>query len=73
MVRPFKVKEETFNEKISRLIKELFGKAEPEHEQLSELMFAIITQFCQKLPSPSGPGRRPTYSNETILKIDMLR
>lgn len=72
MVRPFKVKKETYNEKISRLIKELFGKKEPDHEQLSELMFAIITRFCQKLPSPSGAGRRPTYSNETILKIDML-
>lgn len=72
MIRPIKVREETFSEKISRLVKELFGKEEPEHEQLSELMFSLISQFCQKLPPPSGPGRRPTYSDETILKIDML-
>jgi len=72
MIRPIKVREETFSEKISRLVKELFGKEEPDHEQLSELMFSIITQFCQNLPPLSGPGRRPTYSNETILKIDML-
>jgi Transposase DDE domain len=72
MLRPFKVKEETFSEKISWLVKELFGKEEPDHEQLTELMFSLISQFCQKLPSLSGPGRRPTYSNETILKIDLL-
>lgn len=72
MVRPIKVKVETFSEQLSRLVKELFGQDEPEHEQLSQLMFAIISQFCEKLPAPSGPGRRPTYSTETILKIDML-
>ena len=72
MIRPFKVKEETFGEKINRLVKELFAKEEPDHEQLSELVFAIIARFCHRLPPPSGPGRRPTYSNETILKIDML-
>ena len=72
MIRPIKVREETFSETISRLVKELFGKEEPDHEQLSELMFSIITQFCQNLPPLSGPGRRPTYSHETILKIDML-
>jgi hypothetical protein len=72
MIRPIKVREETFSEKINRLVKELFGQEEPDHEQLSELMFSLISQFCQKLPTPSGPGRRPTYSHETILKIDML-
>lgn len=72
MVRPFKSETESFSEKTRRLVSELFGQKEPEHEQLSELMFTIISQFCQQLPAPSGPGRRPTYSHETILKIDML-
>lgn len=53
MIRPFKVKEETVSEQINRLVKELFGQAEPDHEQLSELMFSLISQFCQTLPSPN--------------------
>ncbi|MHC5062147.1 MAG: IS982 family transposase, partial [Planctomycetota bacterium] len=43
-----------------------------EFAQLCELLFAIIDVFCAHLPQRSGPGRRQTYSDNTILKIDML-
>lgn len=39
---------------------------------LCKLLFAIIDAFCAHLPPPCGRGRRKTYSDNTILKIDML-
>lgn len=42
------------------------------HEQLCQLLFAVVEQFCASLSPPSGPGRRPTYANGDILKLDML-
>lgn len=43
-----------------------------DHEQLTSLMFGLIDDFCKHLPKHEGPGRRPTYSDSTILKLDML-
>jgi hypothetical protein len=40
--------------------------------QLCELLFAIIDAFCATLPQRRGRGRHKTYSDSTILKIDML-
>jgi hypothetical protein len=42
------------------------------HEQMVSLMFGIIEQFCEQLPARHGPGRRKSYSDSTILKLDML-
>ena len=41
-------------------------------EALCQLMFKLIDQFCAQLPPASGPGRRKTYSDALILKLDML-
>jgi hypothetical protein len=42
------------------------------HAQLVELMFGIIDRFCEQMPAPRGRGRRQSYSESTILKLDML-
>lgn len=42
------------------------------HEKLTELMFAIIDFFCAKVPERKRRGRKKTYSDSTILKIEML-
>ncbi|MCW5848736.1 MAG: IS982 family transposase [Anaerolineae bacterium] len=41
-------------------------------ERLCHLLFAVIDQFCTHLAARSGPGRPKTYSDSTILKLDML-
>ena len=41
-------------------------------EGLCQLLFAVIDQFCGQLPPRQGAGRRKTYSDATILKLDML-
>lgn len=43
-----------------------------EHEELVELLFGIIDEFCDQVPERSGPGRKKSYSDSMILKIDML-
>lgn len=42
------------------------------HDGLVRLLCAVIDQFCDHQPVPSGPGRRLTYTHNLILKIDML-
>jgi hypothetical protein len=42
------------------------------HDRLYQLLFAVIDEFCARLPVRAGPGRRKTYSENTILKLDML-
>jgi len=42
------------------------------HERLCQLLFAVIEQFCAQLPVRPGPGRKQTYPNHAILKLDML-
>jgi hypothetical protein len=42
------------------------------HDLLCRLLFAVIDQFCERLPKQTGPGRPKTYPDRTILKLDML-
>ena len=42
------------------------------HERLCQLLFAIIDQFCVHLPVQQKRGRKLTYPESTILKLDML-
>jgi hypothetical protein len=42
------------------------------YDRLVELMFAIIAQFCHQVQAPLRPGAKKKYSDESILKIDML-
>lgn len=42
------------------------------HDLLCRLLFAVIDQFCERLPEQTGPGRPKTYPDRTILKLDML-
>ena len=58
-------------ERIDNLIASMFGQAVI-YEKLCCLMFAVIDRFCEGQPPPSGPGRRKTYPDSDILKIDML-
>jgi hypothetical protein len=58
-------------EKIDRLIADMHGRAVI-FQKLCQLMFAVINRFCERLPAKTGPGRRPTYPDQDILKIDML-
>lgn len=58
-------------EKIEALIASMHGQAVIYHK-LCQLMFAIIDRFCEGQPPQTGPGRRKTYPDHDILKIDML-
>jgi Transposase DDE domain len=42
------------------------------HEGLCQLLCATIDQFCARQPQPQGAGRHKTYSDATILKLDLL-
>jgi len=42
------------------------------HAHLCRLVFAMIDQFCERLPERTGPGRHKTYPDSMILKLDML-
>ena len=42
------------------------------HDRVCKLLFAVIDQFCAHLPVVMQPGRKVTYPDSTILKIDML-
>lgn len=59
-------------EYIEKLAQSIRGSSEIDFEDLCQLMFSIVAVYCQTLPPQSGPGPRKTYSDETILKIDML-
>lgn len=59
-------------EYIETLARSIREASEMNFEKLCELLFAIIDFFCAHLPSQSGPGRRKTYPDSTILKLDML-
>jgi hypothetical protein len=59
-------------ERIAAIVAELHGQDEFPYQSLCELMFAVIDQFCEGLIAQIGPGRRKTYPDSTILKIDML-
>jgi hypothetical protein len=61
----------THQAKIEALIASMHGQAVI-YEKLCQLMFAIIDRFCDGQPPQSGPGRRKTYPDSDILKIDML-
>ena len=57
---------------IDSLVQSIREAGEIEYDKLCELLFAIITLFCARQPAQMGPGRRKTYSDSTILKLDML-
>ncbi len=59
-------------EYIETLARSIREAPEMNFEKLCELLFAIIDFFCAHLPPQSGPGRRKTYPDSTILKLDML-
>jgi hypothetical protein len=59
-------------EYIENLAQSIREAKEIDFQKLCELLFAIIDYFCAQLPTQTGPGRRKTYSDSTILKIDML-
>lgn len=59
-------------EYIETLARSIGEAPEMNFEKLCELLFAIIDFFCAHLPPQSGPGRRKTYPDSTILKLDML-
>lgn len=42
------------------------------HEGLCKLLFAVVDQFCARQLPRQGPGRQKTYSDATILKLDLL-
>ncbi len=42
------------------------------YQELCRLMFAIVDEFCAQLPESTGPGRKKTYPDRTILKLVML-
>mgnify|MGYP006204358197 CR=1 FL=1 len=59
-------------EYIESLAKSIREAPELDFKKLCELLFAIIDYFCTQLPGQTGPGRRKTYSDSTILKLVML-
>jgi hypothetical protein len=58
-------------ERIDALVASLHGQSVV-YEKLCQLMFVVIDRFCEGLPSQRGQGRRKTYPDSDILKIDML-
>jgi len=42
------------------------------HDNLTELMFAVVDLFCANLPDKRRRGPKKKYSDSTIVKIDML-
>lgn len=61
----------THQAKIEALIASMHGQSVI-YEKLCQLMFTIIDRFCDGQSPQSGPGRRKTYPDSDILKIDML-
>ena len=58
-------------DKVEALVRTMHGQ-KVIFQKLCQLMFAVIERFCETLPPQSGPGRRKTYPDGDILKIDML-
>jgi hypothetical protein len=63
---------ESLQERIDQLVATIQAGETIEFSQLCDLLFAIIEAFCATLPPAQGAGRHKTYSDSTILKIDML-
>jgi len=59
-------------DEIETLARSLRETTEIDFKKLCQLMFGIIDQFCEQLLAQTGPGRRKTYPDSTIIKIDML-
>jgi hypothetical protein len=59
-------------EYITNLVTSIQAGERIEFSQLCTWLWAIIDAFCASLPERHGPGRHKTYSDSTILKIDML-
>lgn len=59
-------------EYIESIARSIQGDEELQHHKLVELMFAIIDHFCNLQPEMIKPGRKKTYSDRLILKLDML-
>jgi hypothetical protein len=58
-------------ERIDALIASMHGQPVI-YQKLCQLMFAVIDRFCEGQPPQTGSGRRKTYPDNDILKIDML-
>jgi hypothetical protein len=57
---------------IEALAQSIQASDELAHEQLVKLLFAIVDQFCTQVEVRPRPGAKKVYSDNTILKIDML-
>jgi DDE family transposase len=57
---------------IEALAQSMRGADELDYDQLVKLLFAIIDQFCAQIEVRPRPGPQSVYSDNTILKIDML-
>jgi len=61
----------SYQEQIDTLVASMHGQPVV-YQKLCQLMFAVIDRFCEGQPPQTGPGRRKTYPDKDILKIDML-
>jgi hypothetical protein len=57
---------------IEALAQSIRATDELDYDQLVQLLFAIIDQFCNQVEVRPRPGPQAVYSDNTILKIDML-
>lgn len=57
---------------IEALAQSIQAADELDYDQLVKLLFAIIDQFCSQVEVRPRPGPEAVYSDNTILKIDML-
>ena len=57
---------------IESLAQSIREAQEIDFEKLCQLLFSLIDQFCDQLPARTGPGRPKSYSDRTIIKIDLL-
>ncbi len=59
-------------EYIDELVQSNQAEEEIDHQKLVNLLFTIIDHFMLQQPDRCKPGPKPTYSDNTILKLDML-
>jgi hypothetical protein len=59
-------------EYIESLAKSIREAKEIKYQKSGELLFTLIDHFCGQLSIHRGRGRRKTYPDRTILKLDML-
>lgn len=57
---------------IDELIRSIQAEDELDYQKLVQLLFAIIDHFCTQQEPRRKPGPQPTYSDSTIIKLDML-